>query len=219
MEYIKLYQDLTHKAMVNTFHAFKRNYKLILTESDLKCWLYLELRNLIKCQGEPNLSVHTEVTHYTGNKTKNNRKEYFMRDLTLLDSNTLDLSEVIWKKINDQYALSKGFKHKGPAMHFELKLIRQGSEENHTPIIDTGDIGKLGNVNSNNRAYTIIIGSKSSKAKVAEIENKLIKELRVFKNNDLKNNHLLRIYVFDTEEMIGFELEKIDNQNELKSFC
>ena len=120
-EYVALYHQITEKAIHIVFKRFSENPKLILTESDLKCWLFLELAKEIDNLQTSTLSVHTEVTHYL---KADNRKERRFRDLTILDSQNLDLNEDIWKNNNDSdYTLHKGFKHDGPAMHFELKLL------------------------------------------------------------------------------------------------
>ena len=121
---IALYHQLTEKALAKVFGRFKENQKLILTESDLKCWLFLELVKEIERMPESTISVHTEVTHYLQTEERKNRR---FRDLTILDSENLNLNEDIWKNNdNGDYTLNKGFKHRGPAMHFELKLLRQG---------------------------------------------------------------------------------------------
>jgi hypothetical protein len=221
-EYIQLFQELAHKALINAYHAFRGNPKLILTESDLKCRVYMELQRLIDIQTKANLSVHSEVTHYSGNFVfdRNNllRKEYFMRDLTILDSDYLDLNSDGWNEINDEYALSKGFRHDGPALHFELKLIRQPIEENARVLIDAADITKLNNVNAKNRAYTIVIGSKNDNLDriIASVKRKLLS----FTNDTLVINNLLRIYLFDINELRIFKSqdgtlqELIDENNQ-----
>lgn len=40
-EYITLYHQLSEKALEKVFRKFQVKPKLILTESDLKCWLFL----------------------------------------------------------------------------------------------------------------------------------------------------------------------------------
>jgi hypothetical protein len=213
LEYIALFQKLAHKALLNTYLAFKGNTKLILTESDLKCRIYLELQKLIDNQLGPNLSVHSEVTHYSGNliENRNNRlrKEYFMRDLTILDADKLRLNNEfnseLWNETNNQNGLSKGFKHTGPALHFELKLLRQPIQVNGRVLIDAGDVEKLNNVNALNRAYTIVIGSKNNN--LNEIELSVNNVLNNFNNNALVLNNLLRIYLFDNNEMKVFNVQ------------
>jgi hypothetical protein len=218
LEYITLYQRLTHKAMINTHSAFRGNPKLILTESDLKCWLYLELQQLIKQQLECNLSIHTEVTHYSGNLIKNNcnnqlRKEYFMRDLTILDFDNLNLNNALWNSNDKNLTRSKGFNHNGPALHFELKLLREPNVENGNQGIDVGDITKLNNVGKDlSRAYTIVIGSKTNN--LISIQKKVEEKLKQLLNLTIRENDLLRIYLFDTNSIQAFKV----NQNQLATF-
>lgn len=52
------------------FKKSKENPKLILTESDLKCWLFMQLQSELAGSNLP-FSVHTEVTHYYEVKEKN----------------------------------------------------------------------------------------------------------------------------------------------------
>lgn len=225
-EYIQLFQELAHKALINAYHDFRGNPKLILTESDLKCRIYLQLQRLIDIQTKTNLSVHSEVTHYSGNLVENQnnqlRKEYFMRDLTILDSDKLrlnnDFNSELWNETNNQNGLSKGFRHDGPALHFELKLIRQPIDENGRVLIDAADITKLNNVNAKNRAYTIVIGSKNDNLDriIASVKRKF----RSFTNDTLVINNLLRIYLFDINELRIFKSqdgtlqELIDENNQ-----
>jgi chemotaxis signal transduction protein len=72
-------------------------------------------------------------------------------------------------------------------MHFEFKLSRQALTENRTPIIDTRDILDLNNLdNDTNRAYTLVIGSKSEnlnliidsvKKEVKDLNNQILKKM------------------------------------------
>jgi hypothetical protein len=207
-EYIKIFQELAHESLINACSAFRGNPKLILTESDLKCRIYVELQKLIENQFRTNLAVHSEVTHYSGSLVENRniklRKEYFMRDLTILDSDKLVLNRDLWDEINNEYGLSKGFRHEGPAMHFELKLLRQPIAENGRVLIDAGDITKLNNVKAQKRAYTLVIGSKNGNLR--DIITRVNHELDCFNNNVLVQNNLLRIYLFDINEMKVFTI-------------
>ena len=100
--------------------------EIILTESDLKCWLFLELQKI----KNKTYVVHSEVTHFVQTTLRENQatvkmRKYFLRDLTLLNNNNLDENEVLWKNVDSKHLLNKGFKHTGHAIHIELKLIRQ----------------------------------------------------------------------------------------------
>ena len=47
-QYINLYHEISEKAIENVFKRFTEYSKLILTESDLKCLLFLELQKEIE---------------------------------------------------------------------------------------------------------------------------------------------------------------------------
>ena len=66
-------------AIQDTWLAFHDHTNLFLTENDVKCFLYGELRKRIKIQP---YAVHSEVTHYADH---NNARNYRFRDLLLLN--------------------------------------------------------------------------------------------------------------------------------------
>ncbi|WP_395762766.1 hypothetical protein [Elizabethkingia anophelis] len=212
-EYISLYHELTRTAMYSLFGKFTENPKMILTESDLKCWLFRELYNVIESEGHKNLSVHTEVTHYFKAEERKNKR---FRDLTILDSQNLYLNEDLWENNNyGDYTLNKGFKHRGPAMHFELKLIRQGLLESTDVKLDTSDINNLNNVDINNRAYTIVWGSKNKRFNLENLTKTLIKSFDRFTRTELVDNDLLRIYLFDTNTLEVYKSDTLKNLLEI----
>jgi hypothetical protein len=214
-EYIALYDQLSRKALENVFIRFKENPKLILTESDLKCWLFLELTNEIVGLQNSRLSVHTEVTHYLETERRKNKR---FRDLTILDSKNLDINEDLWKNNDDgNYTLHKGFKHNGPAMHFELKLIRQGLLESAEGKLDSSDIDNLNNVDIGNRAYTIVWVSKNDKCNMEFLEQELKKSLDTFDRFQLIDNDLLRVYLFDQNSYKSYRLDRKKNLIEINN--
>ncbi|TPD65916.1 hypothetical protein [Flavobacterium microcysteis] len=213
--YISLYHELTQKAMDSLFEKFKVNPKMILTESDLKCWLFLELTNEIESQQNSTLSVHTEVTHYP--RLPQDINKLFMRDLTILDSDKLELNDALWDTTATQgnNALHKGFMHDGPAMHFELKLIRQGQSENSNLTLDVSDIANLNNVNASNRAYTIVWGSKNERFDIKHLTTTLKDSFDDFNRAELIRNDLLRFYLFDTNTLRAYKLDDEKNLLEI----
>lgn len=203
-QHINKYYELTDAAIQSVFKKSKENPKLILTESDLKCWLFIQLQSELAGRNLP-FSVHTEVTHYYEEKEK--KSKYFMRDLTILNPENLDLSNEIWEhNNNDEYTLYKGFKHDGPALHFELKLVRQGKTITTTPKIDSSDILNLNNVNPNKRAYCIVWGSKSENVTVDDLKSSLTEVFEKFTKNELIKNNLLSIYLFDINDFKKVDL-------------
>ena len=186
-----------------------------MTESDLKCWLFLELTNEIGSIQNSTLSVHTEITHYLKNDDKKNRR---FRDLTILDSTKLDLNEHIWENNdNGDSTLNKGFKHNGPAMHFELKLIRQGLLEYNEGELDSSDINNLNNVGIGNRAYTIVWASKNNNCSIEFLEQKLRESFETFHRFGLIDNDLLRVYLFDQNSYKSYRLDREKKLIEINS--
>lgn len=206
-QYINLYHEISEKAIENVFKRFTEYSKLILTESDLKCWLFLELQKEIEKIDENTLSAYSEVTHYASKEDKNNKR---FRDLTLLDSKNLKLNEDIWKNNEANiHALNKGFNHDGPAMHFELKLIRQGTDEKSSGMVDTSDISNLNDVDCTNRAYTIIWVSKNKNFTINNLEEKFKESLQTLNRPCLFKMKLFRIYLFDIEHYKCFKSDDI----------
>lgn len=140
-----------------------------------------------------------------------------MRDLTILNPENLDLSNEIWEQNNNgEYTLSKGFKHDGPALHFELKLVRQGRTIGETPKIDPSDILNLNNVNPNKRAYCIVWGSKSQNVTIAHLKLSLNEVFEEFTENELITKNLLSIYLFDINDFEKVDLELKDGKVVIK---
>ena len=85
-------------AMDKLHNKFKSDTKFILTESDLKCWLFYFLQK--EKTKKETFEVHTEVTHYPHSQTIQNEikvkvQKYFFRDLTILDnSNVIENEEL-----------------------------------------------------------------------------------------------------------------------------
>ncbi|MCA4783141.1 hypothetical protein IF125_12900 [Empedobacter stercoris] len=202
--HIVKYYELTDCAMESLFNKFKENPKLILTESDLKCWLFMELQVVLNDQDLP-FSVHTEVTHYLRNPQI--ERKLFMRDLTILNDKNLNLNEEIWNKNNNQeHTLSKGFQHIGPALHFELKLVRNGKSIGETPTIDPSDICNLNKVDGTKRAYCIVWGSKSDNVSVGQLKESLNAVIDNLTNIKLVEDNRLSIYLFDKDNFEKVEL-------------
>lgn len=203
-ESTKSWMVAVNKAMMQLHDRFKTDPKIILTESDLKCWLFLKLKKVENAT----FSVHTEITHYPYSKTVQDGitvkvQKYFFRDLTILDDKNVSDNSKLWNNSNDDSILSKGFRHRGPAIHFELKYIRQGINKISRPLIDNNDIDKLKNYSPQNsshqRRFVIVWGSRSENIKVANLEEKIKSSLAIFNNPHL--NGKLEFYLFDKNEI------------------
>ena len=193
-------------ALVVVHSTFNNNPKTILTESDLKCWLFHELQTI----KNKTYSVHSEVTHYPHTESQENLatvkiQKYHFRDLSLLGPDGIKGNKQLWETHNSRQLLSKGFKHHGPAVHIELKLIRESINQNNPNRIDFGDVDKLKNYSpssSHKRSFVIVMCSNSILITAIEMENALLKKMKSFKNESL--NGSLYFYLFDQNKIIKY---------------
>lgn len=191
-ELLESWLPSVRKAVTSTFLRFKEDPKKILTESDIKCNLYMDLVNHI-----PNLkyAVHTEVTHYTGGSKKNGKRKYKFRDMSLLCPWEVEENEVLFLK--KQELLSKGFKHRGPAFHFEIKIKRQGIVENENSKISAADIRNLNSLQirkGKEKRFVIVWLSKAKKYDLSYMEHDALTALEKLRPG---KNHLIEIYLLD----------------------
>lgn len=204
-------------AIIAVHSTFNKNPKTILTESDLKCWLFHELQNIDK----KTYTAHSEVTHYPRTSIQEDLttvkiQKYHFRDLSLLGSDGINGNNQLWGTHNSGQLLSKGFKHQGPAVHIELKLIRESINQNNPNRIDFGDVDKLKNYLPSSpykRRFVIVVCSNSILISATEIENALLQKIRRFKNESL--NGALDFYLLDQNTILKYSwrngnLVKID---------
>lgn len=189
-------------AMKRLQEKFQSDTKFILTESDLKCWLFYYLQ--AEKPYKPYV-VHTEVTHYAMHKEndKEPKKKYKFRDLSLLSPYNIKDAGEIWDENNDNFVYSKGFKHKGPAIHFELKVVRQSHSENQTRGLES-DIDKLKSYapNANNpvRDFVIVCGSRSGGTNIQQLKKAVENKFNGFKNQSIMER--LHLCLFDNRQMV-----------------
>lgn len=188
-----------NKAMIQVHERFKDDSKFILTESDLKCWLFYELQNQ---KTDVPYAVHTEVTHYAKHTNEKDKleKKYKFRDLSLLCPWLIKDHKEIWSEENPEYTLTKGFKHKGPAIHFELKFIRQG---NNLKSLES-DITKLQNYHPETinpeRRFVVVWGSRCTTNNFVALKTKFNNDIKQLK----KNQNLIEFYLFDSKEIVHY---------------
>lgn len=206
MDEINIWLDCFETALKKVHTRYALKPEIILTESDLKCWLFHELQT----KNEKNYSVHSEVTHYPRTEIKEDLatvkiQKYHFRDLSLLGSDGIKGNNQLWETHNSRQLLSKGFKHQGPAVHIELKLIRESINQNNPNRIDFGDVDKLKNYSPSSpykRRFVIVMCSNSILIRVIEMENTLFKKMKRFKNESL--NGALDFYLLDQSTIIKY---------------
>jgi len=118
IELLKYWKKSVDNAIFQTWKAFNKDQQLFLTENDVKCFLYNELRNT-----RPNqpYAVHSEVTHYANHQTDS---AYRFRDLVLLNPAKIRNNTFEDPLENMQGIKSKGFSHIGESVFFEIKFQR-----------------------------------------------------------------------------------------------
>lgn len=194
-EILNSWREPIKKAVKETFNRFVAEPKTILTESDLKCNLYMDLINQ---NPYVRYAVHTEVTHYIGERVEDDRRKYHYRDMSLLCPWLIRENEEIWAA--NEPALSKGFKHNGPAIHFELKIARQPIRQNGGLIISNEDILNLNNLiitAGHEKRYVIVWISKNTEYNVEHMYNQLRDDLT---NLDENIKNITEIYLLDRTE-------------------
>lgn len=191
-----------NKAMIQVHQRFKDDSKFILTESDLKCWLFYELQNQ---KTYVPYTVHTEVTHYAEhyiNKEIVVKKRKF-RDLSLLTpSAVIDNEEFLSKVGKEKEILKKGFKHKAPAIHFELKFIRQGNNLNSLESDITKLNGYYPDHETAERKFVVVWGSRCSEKNLKNLKIEFLKTITSLTNGDVKK--LIEFYLFDSKEIVHY---------------
>jgi hypothetical protein len=186
-------------ALKRLHQKFAGNTKCILTESDLKCWLFYFL-NL--GENEIPFTVHTEVTHYA--KYEGNTEKYKFRDLSLLDpTKVIANEEFLNDGVDKKDILSKGFSHKAPAIHFELKFVREDGKKNITAGLNE-DIAKLDEYYPSSdcsiRDFVIVCGSRADGTILKNFTTVVESNMTNFTNELVKER--LRFYLFDTKEIV-----------------
>lgn len=205
------WMSTVEKAMMQLHYRFKGDTKFILTESDLKCWLFYELQNQ---KTYVPFAVHSEVTHYAEHYINNDIvvEKHKFRDLSLLTpSAVIDNEEFLSKVGKEKEILKKGFKHKAPAIHFELKFIRQGNNLNSLE----SDITKLNDYypdpETAERKFIVVWGSRCSTNNLGVLKTKFYNTI----NQLNRNRNLIEFYLFDSKEMIHIR-RNLANWQEIK---
>lgn len=210
IEFLESWLSYVEYVLCDVFNAFANEPKLVLTESDLKCRIY---SGLISMNPFVKYAVHSETTHYHLNDDKSDepKKVYHFRDLSLLCPWLLKDNEEIWR-YNEQtrsreYALNKGFKHKGPAVHIELKMVRQSTDENKKPKVSESDLDNLRYYlkRKHEKRFVVVWGARPHSLSVKELESIFLK---AFNGKDNKgttipnaNKPLVTAYLFDNTKL------------------
>ncbi len=215
-ELLESWHPHIQSAMKQLHTKFLTDTKFILTESDLKSWLFYYLQHE---KPYTPFAVHTEVTHYAEHQKndKEPEKKYKFRDLSLLCPWKITANEYYIKQNdNNKDILSKGFRHDANAIHFELKFVREVGSNNEINGLKE-DIGKLKlytpNVNSPIRDFVIICGSRSEGTNVEAFIDTVCSNIKKPVSDVFKQR--VRFYLFDKKKMVclrwdGTELKETE---------
>jgi hypothetical protein len=208
IELLKYWKKSVDNAIVQTWKAFNEDKQLFLTESDIKCYLYNELRQARPSQA---YAVHSEVTHYANHQ---NPHVYRFRDISLMNPSKIDHNnmELIYAEAGlDNQNLQirhKGFRHIGEAIFIEIKLQRNNNDR-----INEGDFDNLKTYHNdvvNTPKFAVLIwASKHTFTEQNNLKDQMIIALQGFSNhngNELKmHNDQVFGYVFNHEELHKIE--------------
>lgn len=155
IELLKHWKKFVDLAIQETYLAFKQNNRLFLTEGDVQCYLYNELRKTIRIQP---YSVHAEVTHRAVHQ---NEGGYRFRDLVLLNPEKIRNIAFDYPIDNDLGLRSSGFSHIGESIFIEIKFKRnEGIRIDPVDLINLATYQYAGGVD--HPKYAILVwGSKN----------------------------------------------------------
>lgn len=201
IELLKHWKKFVDLAIQETYLAFQHNHGLFLTEGDVKCYLFNELRKNIKIQP---YTVHSEVTHYANHE---NQPGYRFRDISLLNPSKIDHNnmELIYVEVGlDNPIRHKGYRHVGEAIFIEIKFQRNANEG-----INPGDLNNLktyhNDYENTPKLAVILWVSKHHFPAQNNIKDQLIIALREFsayeENDDKIHNENVFGFVFNHEDL------------------
>lgn len=202
------------KAIKDTASHYQQegNEKSILTESDLKTYLfhfYLSQGST----GQYKEAIHSEITHYRGQNSEDGtvKKRRNMRDLWIACDGLIELNEARWNDgVHRSNTLSKGFIHKnGPALFIELKHSRQNAQRKQ---VNFGDIKNLYTYHYNIHGWykeCVIVYStanKNAKSLCMQLCNYLNKPNSHARAISFPKEQIT-LYAFDTEKLFRVAYE------------
>jgi hypothetical protein len=191
--------QIWHSAIENAMTEVMKNFvvpphSIILTESDLKCWLF---SMLLPQANDGGYTVHSEITHYHKQERHvGQKRKYHLRDISLLDPEYIELNEEI---VKDDENLSKGFRYRGPAIHLELKFVRQPIGENKS-VISPSDLANLQQYirTEMQKHFVIVWGSRSNRYSVSQMKDYFLANSKEI-SNEIKSR--TTVYLFDRERL------------------
>ena len=162
-----------------TVNRFKRNPELFLTESDLKCRLFMELNNdpvfsqeEVTADGEKKTNyVHSESSYFVFGEL--NRKRV---DITVVKPSNYDFK-------NEEVVVRKGYSFAEPSIGIELKLNKNKSknrvEKELRAVLD--DLKELKRSRPRSSFYVLLLDKKKvfSKKEIVDVQNEY-QEIRIF---------------------------------------
>lgn len=122
---IESFNERVERSILNIINMFKRNPELFLTESDLKCRLFMELSNdpvfsreeATRDGKKKTTYVHSESSYLVYGKLNKKRV-----DITVVNPSNYDFE-------NEEFIVRKGYYFEEPSIGIELKLNKNKSKD------------------------------------------------------------------------------------------
>lgn len=173
------FNERVEDSILRIINTFKRNPELFLTESDLKCRLFMELNNdplfsqeEVTRDGEKKTNyVHSESSYFVFGKLNKKRV-----DVTVVKPHNYDFE-------NEEVVYRKGYFFAEPSIGIELKLNKNKSknrmEKELKAVLD--DLKLLKSTRPESSFYVLLLDKKEvfSGKEICDIENEY-EGIRIF---------------------------------------
>ena len=176
---VRSFNERVEDCILRIINTFRRNPELFLTESDLKCRLFMELNNdplflqeEVTKDGEKRTNyVHSESSYFVFGKL--NRKRV---DVTVVKPANYDFE-------NEEVVYRKGYYFSEPSIGIELKLNKNKSKNRMQKELKTvlDDLRKLKRSRPESSFYVLLLDKKKvfSEEEIFDIQNEY-NGIRVF---------------------------------------
>jgi len=173
------FQERVEDCISRIIEKFRENPELFLTESDVKCRLFMELNNdpvfsqeeVTGDQEKRTSYVHSETSYFVFGKLNRNRV-----DITVVRPSNYNFE-------HKEVVSRKGFYFEEPSIGIELKLnkskSKNGMEKELKAVLD--DLAQLKNFRPESSFYLLLLDKKKifSQEEVGDLQNEY-KEIAIF---------------------------------------
>lgn len=176
---VKSFNERVEDCISRIISTFRRNPELFLTESDLKCRLFMELNNdplfsqeEVTKDGEKKTNyVHSESSYFVFGKLNKRRV-----DVTVVKPSNYDFE-------NEEVVYRKGYYFSEPSIGIELKLDKNKSKNRMRKELKAvlDDLKELKRSRSESSFYVLLLDKKKvfSEEEIRDVQNEY-EGIRVF---------------------------------------